>query len=154
MVKENYVIKKEIKFDMLLKTFPKIIEMLEINNKKMFNGHESHLKDALNSIVYVFENSSVRYHDAFFIMFALTSNFVEIKNKVDKQELNFSYIADEEFWNKSEIDLNASIFFAYTFLNELYSEELTIDFKELESLVNISDYISLRKKVLNKSTEN
>jgi len=50
MIKQEYVIKKDVKLRMLFKTFPKIVEFLEYNNNKIFNNGDSHLKDALNSI--------------------------------------------------------------------------------------------------------
>jgi hypothetical protein len=153
MIKENYVIKKEIKFDMLFKTLPELEKILKHNNDKFFKGKDSHFKDALNSVKYIKNNKSARYHDAFFIMFALTSNFLDIKNKVEKKELNFSHLIEEKFWDNGNIDLNSSIFFSYTFFNELYKDELEIDFKNLESLTEIKEYIPLRDNILKKSLE-
>ena len=151
MIEENYVIKKEIKFNMLQKTFPELIRFLEHNNEMLFKGQPSHLMDALNSIHSIFENQEVLYKDAFFIMFALSPNFIEIEKKVKEGKLNFNYLIEEEFWENGVVDLQASIFFSYTFFNELYKDELIKDFKKLETLETANDYISIRDNVIEKS---
>lgn len=150
MVKQEYVIKKNVKLKMLFKTFPKIIEFLEYNNKKMFNNEDSHLKDALNSIKSILNNNDIFYNDCFFLLFALSQNFVEIENLVKNNDLNFDYIKEEEFWQKNEVDLQASIFFCYTFLNSLYKTEIQIDFKKLNNIETTEEYIKLREEILNK----
>jgi hypothetical protein len=151
MVEESYVIKKEIKFKMLQKTFPELVKFLEHNNNNLFKGQQSHLLDALNSIHSIYNEQKIIYKDAFFVMFALSQNFCDIELKVKNNELDFSYLVEEEFWENGTIDLNASIFFAYTFLNELYKEELIKDFKELENLETSLEYMEVRKNIINKS---
>ena len=150
MIEQEYVIKKNIKLKMLFKTFPKIIEFLEYNNDKVFNCADSHLKDALNSIRSILDNSDIVYRDCFFLLFALSQNFVEIENLVKNGDLNFDYIKEEDFWENNDIDLQASIFFCYTFLNSLYKSELQNDFNKLNQIETPEDYINLRNEILNK----
>jgi hypothetical protein len=150
MIKQEYVIKKDIKLRMLFKTFPKIFTFLEFNNNNTFMGKDSHLKDAINSIYSILNNNEITYKDCFFILFALSQNFIEIENNVKNNNLNFDYIKDEKYWENNEVDLNASIFFCYTFLNSLYKEELSKDFIELNNINEAKDYINFRKNILNK----
>ena len=138
MIKQEYVIKKDVKLRMLFKTFPKIVEFLEYNNNKIFNNGDSHLKDALNSISSILKNNDIYYRDCFFILFALSQNFIEIEKNVKNGNLNF------------DIDLNASIFFCYTFLNSLYKEELSKDFENLNKISETKDYIHLRNIIFDK----
>lgn len=150
MIKQEYVIKKDIKLRMLFKTFPKIVDFLEYNNNKIFNNGDSHLKDALNSISSILKNNDIYYRDCFFILFALSQNFIEIEKNVKNGHLNFDYIKEEEYWENNKIDLNVSIFFCYTFLNSLYKEELSKDFYKLSKINHTKDYINLRKNILEK----
>lgn len=150
MIEEEYVIKKNIKLNLFLQTLPTINKYL-IKKNQIFKGKDSHFKDAIRSIKSINKNKEVDYKEAFFIMFSLSIDFVEIKNKVLKKELNFEYITEESFWENKEIDINASIFFSYTFLNELYKTELAIDFKKLENIENIEEYINIREEVIKKS---
>lgn len=150
MIKQEYVIKKDVKLRMLFKTFPKIVDFLEYNNNKIFNNGDSHLKDALNSISSILKNNDIYYRDCFFILFALSQNFIEIEKNVKNGNLNFDYIKEEEYWQNNDIDLNASIFFCYTFLNSLYKEELSKDFENLNKISETKDYIHLRNIIFDK----
>lgn len=151
MIEQEYVVKKDIKMNMFMKTFNVLVNFLEHNNNKIFKGGRSHLMDAIESFQYIADNNFIRYQDSFFIMFAFSSNFIEIEQKVKKGELDFSHLQDEDFWKEEVTDLNSALFFSYTFLNSLYKEELDLDFHKLNTIVDTREYMFLREDILNKS---
>lgn len=151
MIEQDYVIKKEIKIKMFMKTYKTLISFLEFNENKIFKGKRSHLTDAIESFSFIKENNTIRYQDAFFIMFAFSNNFIEIEKKVKDGNIDFSHIQEESYWEKEVTNFNEALFFSYTFLNSLYKSELEKDFKKLSTMVDTKEYMFLREEVLNKS---
>jgi len=155
MIKESYVIKKSIKYSMALKTMPIIKKFLENENKKLFKDLNlpiekqlSHFNDAVKCIEHIMWSQKARYQDAFFIIFALTNSFLKIEQQVISKELDFSYLTEEAFWDSSNIDINGAIFFTYTFLNELYRDEIQKDFELLSKMESAEEFSLLRKRIM------
>jgi len=84
----------------------------------------------------------------FFIIFALTNSFLKIEQQVISKELDFSYLTEEAFWDSSNIDINGAIFFTYTFLNELYRDEIQKDFELLSKMESAEEFSLLRKRIM------
>lgn len=148
MIEENFVIEKEEK----TRLFHKCLNTTYQYIKMCSNKYESVMfNDALASVHRMLKNRCISYQDAFFISLAINAQFLVIKDKVEKGELNLEHIKDEEYWNRPEItDIHVCIFFSYTFLNELYRDELIVDYAKLNELNSDKEYLPFREYILSK----
>lgn len=148
MIEENFVIEKEEKTKLFYKCLNTTYQYIKFCSQKqggiLFN-------DALASIQRMLKNNCISYQDSFFISLAINGQFLAIKDKIQKGELNLECIKDEAYWNQKEIiDINVCIFFSYTFLNELYRDELIKDFNKINEFKDESEYTSFREYILKK----
>jgi hypothetical protein len=147
---EKIIISKEEKFALLKKCIPISKKYLDDCNKK-FNGSSSHIKDALDGLEFIEKSNAIRYRDAFFYLVALSQHFLKIKNEVEAGVLDFSFIKNPNYWDNGKIDLDVSVFFACTFFNELFKEEIKEDFEKLNKMETVDEYYAFRKEILNKT---
>ncbi len=147
MIEENFVIEKEEKTRLFHKCLNTVYQYIKMCSNQYQNII---FNDAIAAVHNMLKNRCISYQDAFFISLAINSQFLAIKDKVEKGELNLECIKDETYWEKKEItDIYVCIFFSYTFLNELYRDELTIDYQKLNE-INSNDYLNFREYILSK----
>jgi hypothetical protein len=146
----NKIISKKEKFLLLKQCIPVIELFLTKIVEEKFNNQQSHYKDALDAIPF-FILKNFKYKHVFFMSLALAPYFIEIKNKVLKNELNLKKLSDPYYWENNKIAINEAIFFSATFIGELYKDEIEKDFIELEKLESVKDYFDFRNYIISKS---
>jgi hypothetical protein len=147
----SIIIAKKEKIKLLKLCIPILTKALENIAKGKFGNKSSHYMDALISIRRIGEINEFTYKNVFFVVFALVPMYLELKNKVLSGELSFSHIKDPAYWSTGSIDINTSIFFCCTFLQELYKDEISLDFKKIELMIDPNEYIEFRKYIVEKS---
>ena len=63
----------------------------------------------------------------------MLSEFMQIKSDVLSGKLSFSNLANPYFWVPKNITYEISIYFTSTYLSELFSDKISLDYKKLEN---------------------
>ena len=144
MIEKEFVIEFLFKEKMMQKSLPELKKHLEniLQNNKISNQSFLYykIKDALSVINKLLkmdvDKFDFDYYDAFVLTLAFAYEFTELKKSLlsdeegsFKLETNFY---KENYWRENEtVDFNEGLFLTYTFLNETYKTQLSIDFKKL-----------------------
>lgn len=149
MNSNNYVIAKEEKNQLLLLCLPKLKEFFKNKQKTM---KSLHVLDAIESIEIIEEFGVIEYKTSFFILIAMLSEFMQIKSDVLSGKLSFSNLANPYFWVPKNITYEISIYFTSTYLSELFSDKISLDYKKLENLNTIEEYMVFRNNLIEEKT--
>ena len=146
MSKTLPVISKSEKSSLMVMCLPVLEDYLEQKNERL-KDKSIHIKDAINSITYIKKESKIHYNHSFFILVGILTEFLNIEDKVKSGNLSFEKLREPSFWKKENIDINVSIFFVSTFLNELFRDKILDDFKKLEKIETVGEYIKFRNNI-------
>lgn len=140
-IKRNHVPYLDEKIKLFNRSRKKLYKISK--RKKTKNQLNSYIKNDI--VEFLKSNNSIRYINALeFIMF-FSTDFIKIKQKVENGKLDPNKIKTSNFWLNPSKEL--VIFFAYTFLYELYNDHLVphLDYMEKSSIEDIFNEINKYK---------
>lgn len=153
IIEKDFVLEYNLKFEMFKKCLPEIKKHL-IKKKSKFKKiifTKKIIEDSIIAIKDIQEKNDFNYYHAFILCLSLGFEYKEIADKIKNKGEFLHNIRNEEYWDIGIIDINESIFFSYTFLNEVY-RRLNIDFHKLNNSSNLeNDYYILRNKIIDQS---
>lgn len=100
---------------------------------------------AVESLERIEKNKVFCLKDCFNIYFSLLLDFEKLMN--NRNSLNLNKLLDQKIWDSGQIDLDMSIYFSYTFVYELYKEEIDDIVLNMNSKNDIKGIIDVIKFV-------
>ena len=148
---EKYIIEYDKKLEMFNKCVSGLFEIYKKKkNEKISKNQISVLVDGKKALEDYQKNGDFNYSLAFFVSFSLASNYHELVNDIKSNKITMNELRNEEYWDIGNINEDISLFFAYSFLNEIFGKILSIDmYKIMNSSSVIRSYLQQRKELLN-----
>lgn len=105
------------------------VKLLKITKRTKIVGEmNNHIKKDL--ILFLKNKNEIDYKFSLEFIMLFSADYIRIKEKVEKGELNPEKIQNDSFWINPSKDL--VLFFAYTFLYEMYHDHLVPHLAYLE----------------------
>jgi len=126
--KKDVVLEYELKKEMFAKSldviFPEIIKKSKRINiqSPMFLAYG----DLINAIKAFRKNNEIVYSLGFFFCIILGDEYQKIINSESLLDSTIQAMKNEKSWDEGDISYEVSIYFSYTFMNELY-KDIAID---------------------------
>lgn len=166
MIEKEFVYENILRFKMVKRALPVLKQNLiekskRITNKKSFSYYS--VSECINVINDIDKKNDFSYYDTIVFLICFSSDFViienEFKNNIFDLNKNFKR---EDYWEYEDIDFREGLFFTYTFFNQTYRTEASIDLKKIyekissrkgfnEQELNAKIYIDFMKKIKKKS---
>lgn len=141
MVEKEFVVEFLFKEEMMKRSFPKLKSYLikELKNGKTKNipFRKYTLSNAIEAIKHIEKNDKFDYYDAFALSVAFSKEYIDIKHKIVTGQIDLDKnFKREDYWRNEDIDFDEGLYFTYTFLNETYKKQLSIDLKKLSEKID------------------
>lgn len=141
MIEKEFVVEFLFKEKMMIRSFPKLKSYLikELKNGKTKNVpfRKYTLTNAIEAIKNIEKTGQFDYFDAFALSVAFSSEYLLVKDAIISGQFNLDEnFKREDYWRNEEIDFNEGLYFSYTFLNETYKQQLSIDLKKLSEKID------------------
>ena len=162
MVEKEFVIESIFKTKMLLNSIYPIKERMESIADYKNGGFKSLIYiDVMNSLDEIQKNNDFNYFNAFSFIILFSHDYEILKKELlnNTFDLNENF-KREDYWRFEDIHFKEGLLLSYSFFNETYKKELSIDIKQLAYLMESKNkdidtlaktYLSFRKKILKKS---
>jgi len=141
MIEKEFVVEFLFKEKMMIRSFPKLkaylIKELKHGKTKSVPFRRYTLTDALTSIKNIEKTGQFDYFDAFSLSVVFSSEYLMIKDSIVNGQFNLDVnFKREDYWRNEDIHFEEGLYFSYTFLNETYKQQLSIDLKKLSEKID------------------
>lgn len=143
----EYELKKQMLSKCLLVLRPSIVVKSKLKNQgkiiyKMNVDLIKHI-DKFNI------DNNIDYPFAFYFCMLLGDQYIEIINNKERLKETQKEMLNEKNWDAGDMSLNVSVFFSYTFFNELY-KDISIDIYMIDKSINPKKTLESILKEINK----